>query len=46
MRYDDDVWYAGTLTEFNTATGEWVARFDIDDEMTYISFPDKDVRLL
>ena len=34
VRYDDDVWYAGTLTEFNTATGEWVARFDVDDEMT------------
>ena len=45
MKYDDDVWYAGTLTEFNATTGEWVAVFD-DGDTTLISFPDEDVRLL
>ena len=46
VKYDDNVWYAGTLTEFNATTGEWVAVFDSDGDTTIISFPDEDVRLL
>ena len=30
VKYDDSVWYAGTLTEFNATTGKCVAVFDKD----------------
>ena len=46
VRYNDGVWYKGALIEFNTKTGDWMARFDVDDEVTTIKFPDKDVRLI
>ena len=35
VKYDDGVWYAGTLTEFNATTGEWVAVFDSDGDATH-----------
>ena len=46
VRYDDDVWYKGTLIEFNKSTNEWVAQFDVDGEKTSIQFPDEDIRVL
>ena len=46
MKYDNDVWFAGTLTEFNATTGEWVAVFDSDNDTMHISFPDENVHLL
>ena len=43
VKYDDDVWYKGTLVEYHKVTDEWVALFDADGA---INFPDEDVRLL
>ena len=46
VKYDDDVWYKGTLVEYHKDTDEWVALFDADGAKTSINFPDEDVRLL
>ena len=46
VKYDDNIWYKGTLVEYHKQTGEWVALFDADGEKTSINFPDGDVRLL
>ena len=46
VKYDDDVWYKGTLVEYDNATDEWVALFDEDGDQTKIKFPDEDVRML
>ena len=46
VRYDDNVWYKGKLTEFNAESNEWIAQFYSDGENTSIKFPDEDVRLL
>ena len=46
VKYDNDVWYKGTLVEYDNATDEWVALFDEDGDQTKIKFPDEDVRML
>ena len=46
VKNDDNVWYTGTLTEFNATTRKWVAVFHSDGEKTLISFPDENVCLL
>ena len=46
VRYDDNIWYKGTLVEFINSTNEWIAQFDIDEAKTTIKFPDEDVRVL
>ena len=46
VKYDDNIWYKGTLIEHKEQNDEWIAIFDIDGEKTTISFPDEDVRLL
>ena len=46
VRYDDDVWYKGTLANFDLDSGEWLVRFDDDNETTSVKFPDEDVRLI
>ena len=45
VKYDDDVWYKGTLVEYNNATDECVALFDEDGDQTKI-ISDEDVRML
>ena len=30
VKYDDDIWYKGTLIEYHNQTDEWVALFDAD----------------
>ena len=44
--YDDGVWYKGTLVNFDISSGQWQAKFDDDDEETFVKFPDKDVCLI
>ena len=44
VRYNDGIWYKGTLVDFDVACGQWRVEFDADDETT-VPFPDKDVRL-
>ena len=34
VKYDDDVWYKGTLVQYDTETDEWVALFDEDGDQT------------
>ena len=46
VKYDEDVWYKGTLVKYLKVTDEWVALFDADGAKTNINFPDEDVRLL
>ena len=46
VRYDDGVWYKGTLVNFIISTGQWKVKFDDDDEETIVKFPDADVRLI
>ena len=46
VKYDDGVWYKGTLIEFHKKANKWIAQFDMDGEKTSIKFPDEDVRLL
>ncbi len=46
VKYDDGVWYKGTLTDFDITTGQWEVEFDKDEGTASISFPDEDVRLL
>ena len=46
VKYDDGVWYKGTLIEFRKKANKWIAQFDMDGEKTSIKFPDEDVRLL
>ncbi len=48
VKYDDGVWYKGTLTDFDITTGQWKVEFDEDDDddTTTVNFPDEDVRLL
>ena len=46
VKYDDGVWYKGTLVNFDVSSGQWKVEFDDDDEETFVKFPDKDVRLI
>ena len=46
VRYDDNIWYKGTLVEFINSPNEWITQFDIDEAKTIIKFPDEDVRVL
>ena len=32
VRYDDGVWYKGTLVNFDVSNGQWKVEFDDDDE--------------
>ena len=41
VKYDDNIWYKGTLIEHKEQNDEWIAIFDIDGEKTSITFPDK-----
>ena len=45
VRYDDGVWYKGTLVNFDVSSGQWKVEFDDDDEEALVKFPDEDVRL-
>ena len=44
-RYDDGIWYKGTLVNFDVFNGQWKIEFDDDDKEAFVIFPDKDVRL-
>ena len=46
VRYDDGVWYKGTLVNFDVLSGQWKVEFDDDDEEALVKFPDEDVRLI
>lgn len=46
VRYDDGVWYKGTLANFDISSGQWKVEFDDDDEETFVKFPDADVCLM
>ena len=46
MKYDDDIWYKGTLVSFNVGCGGWTVAFDDDEETTVVKFSDEDVRLI
>ena len=46
VKYDDGVWYKGTLVNFDISSGQWQVKFDDDDEETLVKVPDKDVRLI
>ena len=46
VKYDDGIWYKGTLVSFEVSSGEWRVKFDVDDEEALVIFPDKDVRLI
>ena len=45
VRYDDGIWYKGTLVNFDVFNGQWKIEFDDDDEEAFVKYPDKDVRL-
>ena len=46
VKYDDNIWYKGTLVSFDVGSGGWTVAFDDDEETTIIKFPDEDVRLI
>ena len=46
VKYDDDIWYKGTLVSFDVVSGKWTVEFDDDEETTSVKFPDKDVRVI
>lgn len=46
VKYDDGVWYKGTLVSFDVVSGKWKVNFDDDEETTSVKFPDEDVRLI
>ena len=46
VRYDDGVWYKGTLVNFDISSGQWKVEFDDDDEEAFVKLPDEDVRLI
>ena len=47
VRYDDGVWYKGTLVNFDISSAQWKVEFDDDDDKeTFVIFPDEDVRLI
>lgn len=46
VRYDDGVWYEGTLVNFDISSRQWKVEFDDDDEETFVKFPDEDVQLI
>ena len=46
VKYDDNIWYKGTLMSFDIGSGAWTVAFEDDEETTVVNFPDKDVRLI
>ena len=46
VRYDDGVWYKGTLVNFDISSGQWKVESDDDEEETLVKSPDADVRLI